>query len=264
MTAHSAVTVFAARYDRVLGRGEDSSHRPVGATFFSGGTEVNWATADGHPDRDRFVRVWLAVWPDAAMARDHYDGRNALIPILTEAKETVAVLCHPYACHGQVNWSEDGLALGLHPSLAPRPDGAPPIFVITTIGIGDPEDGLVAFGQGVTAVRQAFAQNPAVVMDINSLTDDQRMDSPTLTLWRSERAMMDAAYRSEPHRTALKMRNGALVRASFTRLAIEAAEGSWAGVDIARAIEPEPEPESKAGDEHQGIGSGDRAPDHSR
>lgn len=263
MTAHSAVTVSAARYDRALGRGEDSSHRPEGATFFSGGTEVSWATADGHPARDRSVWVWISVWPDAAMARDHYDGRNALIPILTEAKETVTVLCHPYACHGQLNWSEDRPALGLHPSLAPRPDGAQPIFVITTIGIGDPEDGLVAFGQGVTAVRQVFAQNPAVVMDINSLTDDQRMDSPTLTLWRSERAMMDAAYRSEPHCTALKMRNGALVRASFTRLSIEAAKGSWAGVNIARAIEPEPESPLKVGDEHH-IGSWDPAPDHSR
>lgn len=236
MTSHSAVTIFAARFDRALGKGDDTSGHPKGATLFSGGTEVSWATEDGFACRDRTVRVWLTVWPNADLAQDHYDNRAQRIPLLSEAREAMAALCHPFACHGEVNWTPDGQAQTIYGALAPRPDKTPPILVMTSLGIGDPTDGLKEFGQGVTAVRQAFATNPDVALDINVLPDIPMIDGPTLTLWRSERAIMQGAYRTDPHRTTMKMRNGAMARASFTRMEVVAAEGTWAGVDLAATL----------------------------
>lgn len=236
MTRHSAITIIAARFERALNKGEDASGHPEGASLFSGGTEVDWATEDGFPRRDRMVRIWLAIWPDPAQAADHHRERAQRIPILKQAVESLAVVCHPFACHGEANWAPGGQAPNLYPTLAPRPTDAPPVMVMTTLGIGDPKDGLVEFGQGVAAVRQAFAANPAVLADINMLPDIPMIDGPTLTLWRSEREMMDGAYRTEPHRTTMKMRNGATARASFTRMAVVAAEGTWGGVDLAAAL----------------------------
>jgi hypothetical protein len=236
MTLNSAVTIIAARYDRVLAKGEDTSGHPVGASLFSAGTETDWATETGFPRRDRTVRIWLAIWPDPEQAADYHADRLRRIPILSQAVESMSVVCHPFACHGEVNWAPGGKAANLYPVLARRPADISPILVMTTLGIGDPNDGLIEFGQGVTAVRKAFAENPAVIADMNMLPDIPMIDGPTLTFWRSERAMMDGAYRSEPHRSTMKMRNGATARASFTRMAVTHAEGAWGGVDLATAF----------------------------
>ena len=107
-----------------------------------------------------------------------------------------------------------------------------PILVMTSLGIGDPGDGLVEFGQGVKAVRDGFAKNPSVLLDLNMLPDLPMIDGPTLTLWSSEQEVVKGAYRSDPHRTAMTLRNGATARASFTRMAVALAEGVWNETDL--------------------------------
>ncbi len=235
MTQCSAVTVIAARFDAPLSKGDDNSAHPDGARLSTAGTEIGWDTPDGMARRERHVRSWLSIWPDldAALAF-HRDHRNHL-PILARATESVAMVGLPYACHGTLNWLPSGAAADLYPQLSKRPEKAGLVLVMTSLGIGNPQEGLVAFGQGVTAVRKAFAENPAVLMDVNMLPDMPMIDGPTLTLWRSEKDVMAGAYRSDPHKTAMKMRNGALSRASFTRMAVVAAEGTWGGHDVGRA-----------------------------
>jgi hypothetical protein len=233
MASAHTVTIIAARFERQLGKGEDVSAHPEGASLAAAGTETLWNAEDGFPRRDRTVRVWFAVWPDPDTARAHFDARHGAIPLLSEATETAAILAQPFACHGEVNWSPDGQVATIYPALSARPGGEGPVLVITTLGVGNPADGLVEFGRGVTAVRAAFAENPAVYLDINLLPDMPLIDGPTFTLWRSEREMMAGAYRTEPHRTVMGLRNGATARASFTRFAVVVAEGVWGGRDLA-------------------------------
>lgn len=232
MTEPNTLTLIAARFDRPLDKGEDSSGHPDGSVLASGGTEVDWNTVSGYPRRDRTVRIWVAIWRDRQAAQDYLDRRAGFLPILSSAVEHGALLTQPIACHGEVNWANDGTAAGLYTQLAPRQDKGGPIMVMTTLGLGDPDQGLVEFGKGVTQVRAAFAENPAVLLDINMLHDIPFLDGPTLTLWRSERDMMQAAYRTDPHKTVMNMRNGALARASFTRMELVRAEGSWRGTDL--------------------------------
>jgi hypothetical protein len=232
MASGNAATIIAARFSRQLGKGDDVTAHPDSALLATAGTETRWDAEDGYPRRDRTVRAWFALWPDLETARSYFEARTKGIPILAEAIETVAILGQPFACHGEVNWSPDGKATSVYPALAPRPKGEGPVMVVTTLGLGDPESGLVEFGRGVTAVRTAFAENPAVFLDVNLLPDMPLIDGPTLTLWRSEREMMTGAYRTDPHRTVMGLRNGATARASFTRLAVVAAEGHWSGKDL--------------------------------
>lgn len=236
MAQHSAVTIIAARFGHALSRGEDASAPPAGAALSAAGTETDWNTEDGLPRRERRVRVWMAIWQDADAARSFVAARADHIPILADATETVALVGLPFACHGALNWSPDGRVETLYPVLSKRPDGPQPILVMTSLGIGDPGDGLVEFGRGVASVRAGFAVNPAVLLDINMLPDLPMIDGPTLTLWRSEQDVVAGAYRSEPHRSAMKIRNGATARASFTRMAVVTAEGSWKGLELSDAL----------------------------
>jgi hypothetical protein len=228
--------VIAARFNRPLTRGDDTSVRPEGATLSAAGTETSWDTADGYPRRERTVRIWMAIWPDLGAAEAQLSDRSDHIPILAEATETIALLGVPFACHGNLNWSADGEVSSLYPHLGQRPGQSQPILVMTSLGIGDPGDGLVEFGKGVKAVREGFARNPSVLLDLNMLPDLPMIDGPTLTLWRCEREIVNGAYRSDPHRTAMKLRNGATARASFTRMAVVLAEGVWNGTDLGDAL----------------------------
>jgi 1-acyl-sn-glycerol-3-phosphate acyltransferase len=231
----SAVSVIAARFNRPLTRGEDISARPTGATLSAAGTEISWDSADGYPRRERTVRIWMAIWPDLDAAEVHLADRGDRIPILAEATETIALLGVPFACHGNLNWSADGEVATLYPHLGQRPVQPQPILVMTSLGIGDPGEGLLEFGQGVQAVREGFAKNPSVLLDINMLPDLPMIDGPTLTLWSSEQEIINGAYRSDPHKTAMKLRNGATARGSFTRMAVVLAEGVWNGTDLGDA-----------------------------
>jgi len=232
----SAVSVIAARFRSPLSRGDDTSASPAGASLSAAGTETNWNTEDGYARRERTVRVWMAIWADLAAAESYLSSRADQIPILAEAIETVALLGVPFRCHGDLNWSPDGDVSTLYPNLSGRPDNPRPILVMTTLGIGDPEDGLVEFGRGVTAVREGFAKNPAVLLDLNMLPDLPMIDGPTLTLWTSEHEIVAGAYRSDPHKTAMKLRNGATARASFTRMAVVSADGTWNGRDLSASL----------------------------
>lgn len=179
-----------------MSKGDDTSARPPGATLSAAGTETDWDTADGLPRRDRTVRIWMAIWPVRPGAAAHLAARSERMPILARTQEAVSLLGVPFACHGNLNWSADGPAATLYPNLGSRPEPGQPILVMTSLGIGAPADGLVDFGKGVQAVRAGFAQNPAVLLDLNMLPDLPMIDGPTLTLWRSERAVIDGAYRT--------------------------------------------------------------------
>ncbi len=232
MAKWNAVTILAGRFDGPLSKGDDRSTMPAGATLAAAGTEVAWDGPEGLARRVRDVRVWIALWPDLEAAQNYFSASADHPPILADAIEHTAILAVPFACHGELNWTPDGQAPTLYPNLASKPVGLGPVLVMTSLGLGPTQDGLREFGQGVQAVRAAYAKNPAVLMDVNMLPDLPMIDGPTLTLWRSERDIVKGAYRTEPHKTAMKLRGGALARASFTRMAVEAARGSWNGVDL--------------------------------
>lgn len=229
-----AFTVISARFGHDLSASDDESGAPDGALFAMAGSEADWRD-DGGFSRRRDVRTWLALWPDRDAARRYLDQRLSRIPLLVRAEESWCGLLLPYATHGNVNWAPDGTSPSLFADLGPRPKPGRPILVLTTLGIAHPGEGLVQFARGTRAVREAFSDLPSVVLEELVLPDQPGLDGPTLTLWENEAEIVNAAYRSEPHRSAMKVADHPDIgRGSFTRMSLLWAEGSWQGVDLHR------------------------------
>lgn len=227
-----AFTIISARFPRDLSATDDTSVGPEGADFALAGSEVAWNEA-GLPSRNRTIRTWIALWPDRDAGRRFLKRRVENIPLLTQAEKLWSGLLLPYQSHGDLNWHPDGKAASVFHDLGPRPKSSRPVFVLTTLGIGNPGEGMIAFGKGTRAVRQAFSDLPSVILEQQLLPDDQRLDAPTLSLWENEGAVISAAYRSEPHRSAMKVADHPdLARGSFTRMTLLWAEGSWEGVNL--------------------------------
>ncbi len=228
-----AFTVISARFADALSPGDDESGAPEGALFSAAGSEVDWAET-GMPKRRRDIRSWIALWPDRDSARSHLERRLATIPLLRRAEEQWCGLLVPYASHGTVNWSDDENIASLVNDLGPRPKAGTPVFVLTSLGIGNQGEGMIAFGKGTRAVREAFDELPGVILEQQLLPDAPGLDAPTLSLWENEGEVISAAYRSEPHRSAMKVaEHPDLARGSFTRMSLLWAQGSWRGVDLA-------------------------------
>lgn len=229
-------TLVSARFPAPLSAGADASGHPAGAALALAGTEVDWQET-GLPRRRRDIRTWIAVWPDAESGRAFLAARQAAIPLLSQAVESWAALLQPFATHGTANWAQEGEMRAIFPDAGPKPDAGRPVFVMTTLGIGQQGEGMIAFGRGVRAVRAAFAANPAVILEQQLLPDLPMIDAPTLSLWRDTAAVVAAAYRSEPHRSAMQIATHPdLARGSFTRMAPLALEGSWNGVDLSGMV----------------------------
>jgi hypothetical protein len=231
-----AFTLVSARFESPLSAGDDRSARPDAAAIAMAGTEVDWLET-GLPRRRRDIRTWIAVWPDLESAKAYLDARHDTIPLLTQAVESWAGLMQPCATHGTANWAQDGQMGGVFPELGPRPDPGRPIFVMTTLGIGRQGEGMIAFGKGVRDVRAAFAANPAVILEQQLLPDLPIIDAPTLSLWQSTADLVAAAYRSEPHRSAMEVAaHPDLARGSFTRMTLHAVAGRWNGVELSGLV----------------------------
>jgi hypothetical protein len=227
-----AFTIISARFARDLSAGDDQSGVPHGAAMAMAGSEVDWA-ATGAPSRRRTTRTWIAVWPDREPARDYLDNRFKIISLLVSCEEQWCGLLLPYRTHGDLNWLPEGTSTAVFSDLGPRPKPSRPVFVMTTLGIGHPGEGMIAFGKETRAVRQAFSDLPSVILEQQLLPDAPGLDAPTLTLWESEADIMAAAYGTEPHKSAMKVADHPdLARGSFTRMALIWAEGQWEGVDL--------------------------------
>lgn len=232
MTASSCVATIAARFEAEVKPGDIPAAFPHGASAALSGTEVSWQS-NGRPRRDRRVRMWVSTWSNIERALDFLNRRDAHIPVLSEAEECLVALGAPFASRGEVNWSEDGRAESLFPTLWDDPGGDAPVMVMTTLGLVTQEEASGDFARANLAIRDAFATNPAVPVDLQMLPDRPFLDGPTVSLWTSQAAMLQEAYAENPHRAAVRLRENRVGRGSFTRMRIRHLEGSWNGVDAA-------------------------------
>ncbi|NRB00166.1 MAG: hypothetical protein HRU32_10145 [Rhodobacteraceae bacterium] len=224
-------TCVAATFDRDLSAGEDTSGQPDGALLATGGTEVEWT--EGRPKRVRNQRVWIALWPDEAAARGYVETMHDTIPLIRDATDAAHFIAQPYRTHGEVNWSPNGDPNGIYTALAERPRNGP-IAVVTSLGFTKNPDGYAEFGAGTRDVRRAFADLPDCLLDVNMLPDLPMLDGPTITVWASETAIMKAAYRNDPHKSAMDVKAApAIARGSFTRMRVLDLGGRWIGRPIA-------------------------------
>ncbi|MBB3713938.1 hypothetical protein FHS00_003551 [Limimaricola variabilis] len=212
----NAITIINARFESNLSADSDQSRKPAGADAHVAGTEVDWAPT-GLPKRRRNVRSWVTFWHDEASASGFLANRHTWIPILSSATKVSAGLLLPYASYGDVNWrgrSPAPIAL----KHTPKSPELSRVFAITSIGLGGLGPGALAFGQGNYAIRNVIREQSGLEFEAQVLPDDQKLDPLNMSLWSSEEALVNFAYRSEPHRSAMGAKDHPdLLRGSFTR-----------------------------------------------
>jgi len=225
-------TIISAGFDFDLAADEDIGSMADNALIELTGTDVDWQDT-GLPRRHRRIRSWLTMWPDRASAEAYLHAYTSDIPLITKAREHVAGLLAPYASHGDVNWQSTTPA-PLALDLSPRPEKGSPVFVVTSLAFAKMGEGAIAFGKGNHAIRRIVSDQPGLLFEAQILADNQNLDGSTLTLWEDEAAMMRFAYREDPHRTSMKVKEHEdIARGSFTRLAVLSFSGAWNGKQIA-------------------------------
>jgi len=172
-----------------------------------------------------------------------YDGRGDAeamlaapqkhLQFLSEAIEQWHALLVPIVHRGQVNWRgqvEDGTAI--------RASSDPllgPLVVITSAGYNsrtpDQIPRMARFARGIQDVMDFYGALDGNLRRAAFNGGFDSRDGLTVSLWRNDKAMAQAAYGDGMHRAQIDAyRDGSLAdRSSFTRARIIISTGSWDG-----------------------------------
>ena len=161
---------------------------------------------------------------------------SEVLPILDDTLESWHVAFDVVGHRGEVDWLDRR-----HPGLALEPvadDPGGPLAVMTTAGFVIDKDFDFAraqdFSFNVDRVRGVLDVAPGnVLTHVLQAAEPTGPDGITFTVWRSDDAMRDAAYRPGPHRQQLDRYKAEQTadRTSFTRLRPRTSAGSWNRVD---------------------------------
>jgi len=183
--------------------------------------------------------IWggFALFADRARAEGLFADPGAALPFLADAVEAWHALAVPHLHRGSVRWR---MALE-HDSavrVAPRDPGGP-LVVLTSAGFEDPhlpaqQARIRRFSAGVRAVHDDLPGRAGLLRRavFSSGSVDGR-EGCTMTLWRSDAEMVEAAYGPGVHREILAANRARAMmdRSAFTRGRIVASRGSWDGAD---------------------------------
>ena len=168
-------------------------------------------------------------------------GAREQLPFLAETVEDWHAVLVPFTHRGQVNWRgtvEDGTAI--HVASDPP---AGPLAVITSAGYNnartpDQRPRIARFVKGIQDVLDFYGAYDDNLRRVSTNGGFDSRDGFTVTLWRDDKAMNQAAYGEGTHRTFMDIsRDGSLFdRSSFTRARIVTSSGSWDGDPVAGLV----------------------------
>jgi hypothetical protein len=142
-----------------------------------------------------------------------FASRRAQLPYLAETVEDWHAILVPFTHRGQVNWRgtvENGTAIRVSSDLP-----AVPLAVITSAGYNDarrPEQRprIVRFVKGTRDVLDFYGANEGNLRRAGTAGYDSR-DAFTVSIWRDDKSMNQAAYGDGTHRTLMDIsRDGSL------------------------------------------------------
>jgi hypothetical protein len=159
------------------------------------------------------------------------------LPFIAETVEDWHAVAVPFTHRGHVNWRgtvEDGTAI--HVTSEPP---AGPLVVITSAGYNGRGDDvwprIRRFVKGIEDVLEFYGEFDGNLRRASTNGGFDGRDGFTVTLWRDDKAMHEAAYSDGVHRSFMDMsRDGSLFdRSSFTRARLVKSTGSWDGDPVA-------------------------------
>lgn len=232
---HDWLTLHRVKFSEDINGAGNPMPGPENAQF--------WRFAPDSPSgpdglRTNISDTWggFGLYSSKAEAEAVFNDPEAHLPFLDRTVEAWHSIAIPYAHRGAVQWREmvqEDSAIIVAPV-----DPKGPLVILTTAGYTapGPEDleRIKAFIAGVDDVIDFYGTLPdnlrRAVFAAGAV--DGR-EGCTMTLWRNDRAMMGAAYKSGVHKKQLdRHQDSALFdRSSFTRGRIMASKGIWDGAD---------------------------------
>lgn len=202
---------------------------------------LSWKIGPDGPVGEDGYRLPSNVWGGVALFAD-YSGAEAAfgaheryLPFLKDTVESWHALLLPIAHRGECNHLERS-----NPALIFEPgdeDPGGPLFVMTTAGyVMGPDldlERVIDFRVHVDKVHEwlqsADGRVASQVFTPHTVGDD----GVTMSLWRSDSAMIDTMYRPGVHRTQVERhrRENLADRTSFTRFRVLETFGQWNGSD---------------------------------
>lgn len=228
---HDWITLHRVRFAAPIAARDRSFPSVAGASL--------WRFCPQHvPGEDGLVTltsdVWggLGIWDSRAAAEAMLADPGAAMPWLSEAVAHWHCLAIPVSHRGKVNWRghiEDGTAVRPAPA-----DPGGPLVIVTTAGFLSRDAQALPrirrFVEGVSEVMAWYGALPSNLRNDVFNGPDGR-EGFTCSLWRSDAAMREAAYRDGRHRARIAEYNEGMLMdySSFTRLRALRSHGDWDG-----------------------------------
>jgi hypothetical protein len=181
--------------------------------------------------------IWCAVglFRELAVAKSAFDGKHLFIPFVSNATESWHQLLLPIRHHGECNHLDGECPGELFDVSSTDPGG--PVMVITTAGFRfGPElkmERVIEFRRNVDLIDNWIQQAEGCLASKPFTPHTLGDDGFTMSVWRDDGCMLNAAYRAGAHRTQIDRHKSENVfdRSSFTRFRILDACGRWNGKD---------------------------------
>jgi hypothetical protein len=179
--------------------------------------------------------VWggVGIWHSRDAAEAMFAAPADYMPWLEEAVTAWHCLAVPIAHRGTVNWRGY-----LQKGEAVRParlDPGGPLVVVTSAGFASRDAAAMPrikqFVAGVVDVLDAYGKQASNLRRAAYRGSFDGRDGYTMSLWRTDEGMRQAAYHPGTHRTLMDQDNAGLLsdRSSFTRLRPIHCRGDWDG-----------------------------------
>ncbi|MEM6579536.1 MAG: hypothetical protein AAF678_13690 [Pseudomonadota bacterium] len=233
MDTHHWITLHRVRFPQPIAALERSFERPDGPEC--------WRFCPGHAVGADNLPTWVSdtwcgfgIHDTECAARSFFAAAEQRIAACADGVEMWHALAVPVQHRGAVNWRGSVETDGAIKSADADVQG--PLAIVTTAGFEDPKDptSLPRISRFVVKVSEAIAFRGAQPGNLRCAVFNGGFDGReglTLTLWKSDDAMLRAAYHSGHHRNLMdESRDGSVFdRSSFSRLRIIDSRGSWDG-----------------------------------
>lgn len=181
----------------------------------------------------------FALYDSQESAEAVFHDPAAHLPFLDRTVEAWHAIAVPYAHRGSVHWRSEVETDSAIRAALKDPKGT--LAILTSAGFdtsnGPPDPArLMRFFEGVRDVIEAYRTLPSNLQaDVFPCGPVDGREGCTMSLWRSDKEMMAAAYKSGVHKRELDYQNeySHFDRSSFTRARVIASKGTWGGVDPA-------------------------------
>lgn len=183
----------------------------------------------------------FGIYPSRAAAEEVFEAPERHLPFLADTVEAYHAIVVPYSHRGKVDWRGTPQE---NTTITPAPeDPGGPLMVLTSAGYDHvgPDDlpRVAKFIHEVDQVQAFYATLPDNIRRaVYSGAGVDGHNGMTISIWRSDAAMMAAAYKPGHHRAQMEYHRdvGHFDYSSFTRARIVASRGRWDGGDPIREI----------------------------